>query len=36
MYGWIIKDKLRENAGRYERSSFGQHLKNVADDKLQY
>ena len=35
-YGWITKEKLLESAARYGKSPYGQHLKNVADDKLQY
>jgi glucose-1-phosphate thymidylyltransferase len=35
-YGWITKDKLLESAARYGKSPYGQHLKNVADDKLKY
>ena len=35
-YGWIDRDTLLESAKRYGKSPYGQHLKNVADDKLQY
>ena len=35
-YGWITKEQLLESAARYGNSPYGQHLKNVADDKLQY
>ena len=35
-YGWITKEKLLESAARYGVVPYGQHLKNVADDKLQY
>ena len=35
-YGWVTKEKLLESAARYGKSPYGQHLKNVADDKLQY
>lgn len=35
-YGWITKEKLLESATRYGKSPYGQHLKNVAEDKLQY
>ena len=35
-YGWISRDKLLESAERYGKSPYGQHLKNVADDKLRY
>ncbi len=34
--GWISKDKLLESAFRYGKSPYGQHLKNVAEDKLKY
>ena len=32
--GWITKDKLLENAERYIKSSYGQHLRNVAQGKI--
>lgn len=32
--GWISKDILMENANRYINSSYGQHLMNVAMDKI--
>ena len=35
-YAWLAKEKLLESAARYGKSPYGQHLKNVADDKLQY
>ena len=35
-YGWITKEKLLESAQRYGKSPYGQHLKNVADNKLKY
>ncbi len=35
-YGWITREKLLESAARYGKSPYGQHLKNVADDKLRY
>lgn len=35
-YGWITKEKLLESAERYGKSPYGQHLRNVADDKLRY
>lgn len=35
-YGWISKEKLLESAERYGKSPYGQHLKNVADNKLKY
>jgi len=34
--GWISKEKLLEAAQKYGKSPYGQHLKNVADGKLQY
>ena len=35
-YGWISREKLLESADRYGKSPYGQHLRNVADDKLKY
>ena len=35
-YGWISRAKLLESAERYGKSPYGQHLRNVADDKLKY
>ena len=35
-YGWIDRDTLLASAERYGKSPYGQHLKNVADDKLRY
>ena len=34
--GWIDRETLLQSAQRYGKSPYGQHLKNVADDKLQY
>ena len=34
--GWINKDELLASAEKYGKSPYGQHLKNVADGKLQY
>ena len=34
--GWISKEKLLENADRYIKSSYGQHLMNVAQGKIVY
>jgi len=34
--GWITKDKLSESAERYGKSSYGTHLKKVADGKVMY
>jgi glucose-1-phosphate thymidylyltransferase len=31
---WITKDKLLESAQKYGKSSYGQHLKNVAEGKI--
>ena len=33
---WIDKDKLIESAERYGKSPYGQHLKAVAEGKVQY
>ncbi len=35
-YGWIDKEKLLESARRYGKSPYGQHLKQVADNKIRY
>ena len=35
-YGWITKDKLMESALKYGKSPYGEHLRNVAQDKLKY
>ncbi len=32
--GWISKEKLLESAGKYGKSCYGQHLKNVAEGKM--
>ena len=34
--GWISKENLLESAGRYGKSPYGQHLRQVAEDRLQY
>ena len=34
--GWINRDELLASAEKYGKSPYGQHLKNVADGKLQY
>lgn len=34
--GWIDRDTLLESAERYGKSSYGQHLKQVADGKIHY
>lgn len=34
--GWIDKDKLMKSAERYGKSPYGQHLKAVAEGKVQY
>ena len=33
---WITKDKLLESANKYGKSSYGAHLKTVADGKILY
>ena len=33
---WISKEQLLEAAAKYGKSPYGQHLKNVADGKVQY
>ncbi len=35
-HGWITKEKLLESAERYGKSPYGQHLRQVAEGKLQY
>ena len=32
--GWITKEKLLDSATKYGKSSYGQHLKNVAEGKI--
>lgn len=34
--GWIDQEKLRESAGRYGKSPYGEHLTAVADGKVRY
>lgn len=34
--GWITKEQLLSAAERYGKSMYGQHLKNVAENKLKY
>jgi len=34
--GWISKEKLIQSAVLYGKSSYGRHLKQVADDKIKY
>ncbi len=34
--GWITKEKLIEAAERYGKSTYGQHLKKVAEGKIKY
>ena len=34
--GWIDKDALLESAQRYGKSTYGQHLNNVAEGKIKY
>ncbi|MGN0598187.1 MAG: glucose-1-phosphate thymidylyltransferase RfbA [Ruminiclostridium sp.] len=33
---WITKEKLLESAERYGKSTYGKHLKKVADGKIKY
>jgi glucose-1-phosphate thymidylyltransferase len=33
-FGWISKEKLLEAAEKYGKSPYGQHLKNVAENKV--
>ena len=35
-YGWINKDKLMESALKYGKSPYGEHLRNVVEDRLKY
>lgn len=34
--GWIDKERLLKSAGLYGKSSYGEHLKRVAEGKLKY
>lgn len=34
--GWITKDKLMESAERYGKSTYGQHLRRVAEGRVRY
>lgn len=34
--GWIVKDRLLESVAKYGKSPYGQHLKNVANEKFFY
>jgi glucose-1-phosphate thymidylyltransferase len=34
--GWIDQQKLLESAAKYGKSPYGQHLKRVAEGKIQY
>ncbi|MBQ5333075.1 MAG: glucose-1-phosphate thymidylyltransferase RfbA [Oscillospiraceae bacterium] len=34
--GWITREKLLESAERYGKSTYGQHLKKVAEGKVRY
>ena len=34
--GWISREALLDAAAKYGKSPYGQHLKNVAEGKLQY
>ena len=35
-HGWIDKEKLMDSAKRYGKSPYGAHLKQVAENKIQY
>ncbi|MEG0020460.1 MAG: sugar phosphate nucleotidyltransferase, partial [Oscillospiraceae bacterium] len=34
--GWIDREKLLESAQKYGKSPYGEHLKKVADSRIQY
>ncbi|MBQ5317237.1 MAG: glucose-1-phosphate thymidylyltransferase RfbA [Oscillospiraceae bacterium] len=34
--GWITKEKLLESAERYGKSTYGQHLRQVAEGRIRY
>ena len=34
--GWIVRDALLESVQRYGKSTYGQHLNNVAEGKIKY
>ncbi len=34
--GWITKEKLLESAQKYGKSTYGEHLKKVAEGKIKY
>jgi glucose-1-phosphate thymidylyltransferase len=34
--GWITREHLLQSAERYGKSPYGEHLRNVADDKIWY
>ncbi len=34
--GWIDREKLMESAQKYGKSTYGQHLRQVAEGKIQY
>ena len=34
--GWITKEKLLESAQRYGKSTYGEHLRKVAEGKIKY
>lgn len=34
--GWISREKLLESASRYGKSPYGEHLKRVAEGRIQY
>ena len=35
-FGWINKEKLLDSAAKYGKSPYGEHLKNVANNKVSY
>ena len=35
-FGWINKEELLSAAAAYGKSPYGQHLRNVADDRMVY
>jgi glucose-1-phosphate thymidylyltransferase len=34
--GWITKDRLLESTDKYGKSSYGAHLRNVAEGGIHY
>ena len=33
-FGWIDDEKMRENAERYGKSPYGEHLRAVLEDRI--